>query len=97
MLQVIAGMDDFSVIAYDANTFQSVLTFNGHTDSVLCVKTINSQLIASGAGSRDNTAKIWNLLTESLVFTLTHPSSVLGLEYLSTGYLVRSLFFVFLF
>jgi WD40 repeat protein len=65
--------------------------FTGHTDIVLSLEAINSDLIASG--SQDGTIQIWYLNTGELKRTINTLSPVSRLKLLSNGvYLVGSLF-----
>ncbi|RNA02788.1 serine threonine kinase [Brachionus plicatilis] len=54
---------------------QCIKTLTGHTDSVLCLLTIDQNTIASG--SEDKTIKIWNIKNSYCIKTLTgHTDSV---------------------
>jgi F-box and WD-40 domain protein 1/11 len=54
-------------------------TLHGHSDSVYCIQFDRTRLIS---GSRDQTVKIWNLISGKVVQTLKgHSGSVLCLQY----------------
>lgn len=92
LLKAAAGLDSKDVAVWDLTSGQSLLTLKGHGDTVLSVKFINSNTLASG--SCDPNIKIWSLsLGSSSSYTNTytftdHTDCVNGLEYLSTGFLV---------
>jgi WD40 repeat protein len=85
--------NDKTVKIWDPSSYPWTLlrNFTGHTDLVLSLEAINTDLIASG--SKDGTIQIWSLNTGELKRTIKTLSPVSRLKLLSNGvYLVASLF-----
>jgi WD40 repeat protein len=85
--------NDKTVIIWDPSSYPWILirNYTGHTDSVLSLEIVNSDLIASG--SQDGTIQIWSVNTGELKKTIQTLSSVTRLKLSNNGiYLVASYF-----
>ena len=87
-MKVFGGLTGGTIQAWDAASGLVLFTLCGHYMDVVSLKVINNYTLASG--SLDSKIKLWNLINATSYLTLIgHTRTVTGLEYLSTGYLVR--------
>ncbi|CAF0996197.1 unnamed protein product [Brachionus calyciflorus] len=84
---IIAGLTDDSIQTWNLKTGAPMKTLKGHNNIVLCLKQLNSCLLASG--SLDTTIKIWNVYTGQCLTTLKrHKQGVRCLAKLNNGQFV---------
>ncbi|KAF9571965.1 hypothetical protein EC968_010502 [Mortierella alpina] len=75
-----AGLEDHSVVVYDAKTWTKLHTLLGHTKRVYAVAySPDNHQIASG--SWDNTVRLWDSQTGVPVLTIAHASSIVSLMF----------------
>eukprot|EP01038_Epipyxis_sp_PR26KG_P007587 gene7587-10336_t len=85
---IFSGSADDTVISWDAQTKQKILTFFGHEGSIVALA-VEFKLLASS--SADNTIRLWDKLTaEQMRVIYGHSKSVLSLEMGSTWLLSGS-------
>jgi len=79
-----------SIILWEAETFEELTTFHGHTQTILSLAfSPDSTLLASG--SADNTVKIWNVATGRELTTLRdHSNDVRYVTFSPDGKLLAS-------
>ena len=86
---IISGSHDNAVIIWD-NNYQKVSDLKGHLRSVRSICQIGKTNYIATA-SFDHTIRIWNIINNECVQTLTeHVSSVINVIYHSEGYLISS-------
>ena len=86
---IISGSHDNAVIIWD-NNYQKVSDLKGHSRSVRSICQIGKTNYIATA-SFDHTIRIWNIINNECVQTLTeHVSSVINVIYHSEGYLISS-------
>jgi len=72
-----SGGSDSKIIIWDLATFSIKYNLSGHEQSVLCIKRLSSNLMASlgeDYNTDQGTINIWNWLTGELVFVLSDHS-----------------------
>jgi WD40 repeat protein len=82
--EIISGSDDGTVKVWDISAQSCSRTLNGHTDSVLSVRSSqNSSFIASG--SRDGTVNLYDPYTGDVIRTITTIGHVHSIRFVPDG------------